>query len=84
MEYTSYNTRVVQEHKRNLVILKGGLIIIGGDMVRILHHMHKLNGYMKHIPYELFSNLSIIKCYGLKEIQLRVMYNHLLFNGYIK
>ena len=88
MEYTSYNTRVVEEHKRNVNIYYGVLdIIINKDtngMKRIKHHMRLLNGYMKHIPYELFSNLSIIKCYRLKEIQLRVLYNHLLFNGHIK
>ena len=88
MQYTSYNNRVVQEHKRNVNIYYGVLdVIINKDtkgMKNIKHHMIKLNKYHKHIPYELFINLYVVKCYRLKPIQLRVLYNSLLFNGHIK
>jgi len=82
MQYTSYNTRIVREHKRNVLILNDILMIV--DINNIKYHMHKLNKQLENIPYELFINLYIIKQYKLKNIQLRVIYNNLLFNGYIK
>ena len=82
MLYTSYNTRVVQEHKRNTLILNDILILV--DIKNIKYHMHKLNKQLEHIPHELFINLYLIKQYKLNKIQLRVLYNNLLFNGYIK
>ena len=82
MLYTSYNKRIVQEHKRNLLILNDILIIV--DIVNIKHHMKVLNKQVKHIHYELFINLYVIKQYKLNNIQLRVLYNNLLFNGYVK
>ena len=62
-------------------------VIINKDthgMKRIKYHMKQLNKYNKHIRYELFINLSVIRCYGLNNIQLQVLYNNLLFNGHIK
>ena len=82
MLYTSYNKRIVQEHKRNLLILNDILIIV--DIVNIKHHMKVLNKQVKHIHYELFINLYVIKQYKLNNIQLRVLYNNLLFNSHIK
>ena len=82
MLYTSYNKRIVREHKRNLLILNDILIIV--DIVNIKHHMKVLNKQVKHIHYELFINLYVIKQYKLNNIQLRVLYNNLLFNGYVK
>ena len=80
--YTSYNNRVTREHKRNIDILNNVLMIV--DIKHIKYHMHKLNKYNKHIRFELFINLSVLRCYGLNNIQLRVLYNNLLFNGHIK
>ena len=82
MQHTSYNTRIVQEYKRNTLILKDILILI--NINNIKYHMRKLNGYHKHISFGMFSSLSIIKRYKLKQIQLQVLYNHMLYNGYIK
>jgi hypothetical protein len=82
MRYTSYNNRITQEHKRNLLILNDILLMV--DIKRIKHHMCLLNKYTPHIRYELFINLSVIRCYSLNRIQLRVLYNNLLFNGHIK
>jgi hypothetical protein len=80
--YTINNNQVVQEHKRNINILQGVLCRI--DIKRVKYHMIKLNRYNKHIRFKLFVNLSVIRCYGLNNIQLRVLYNNLLFNGHIK
>ena len=79
---TSYNKRLVEEHKRNTLILDNILLIV--NIKRIKYHMYKLNKYNKHIRFELFVNLSVIRCYGLNTIQLQVLYNNLLFNGYLK
>ena len=80
--YTSTSNRITQEHKRNINILHGVLCRI--DVQRVKYHMIKLNRYNKHIRFKLFINLSVIRCYGLNNIQLRVLYNNLLFNGHIK
>ena len=80
--YTSYNQRLVREHKRNVIILNDILILI--DVKSIKHHMKQLNKYTPHIQFKLFSNLSVVRCYGLNTIQLRVLYNNLLYNGYLK
>ena len=82
MKYTSYNNRVVQEHKRNIVILNDILLIV--DISNIKYHMNKLNKQIVNIKYELFINLYVIKQYKLNKIQLRVLYNNLLHNSYIK
>ena len=82
MKYTSYRNRVVQEHKRNMKILENILIIV--DIKNIKHHMRLLNCYHKHVSIGMFSNLSIIRRYKLNNIQLRVLYNNLLFNGHVK
>ena len=82
MQYTSYNTRIVQEHKRNTLILNDILILV--NINNIKHHMKVLNKQVKHIHYELFINLYVIKQYKLNNIQLRVLYNNLLYNSYIK
>ena len=80
--YTSTSNRVTREHKRNQVILND--ILMNIDIRHVKYHMKKLNKYNKHIRFELFINLSVIRCYGLNNIQLRVLYNNLLFNGDIK
>ena len=80
--YANINNQIIIEHKRNKNILEGVLLIV--DIKNILHHMRLLNGYHEHISFGMFSNLSIVRCYGLKVIQLRVLYNNLLHNSYIK
>ena len=80
--YAMNNNNVVVEHKRNINILEGVLLIV--DIKSIKHHMKLLNGYHEHITLGMFSCLSIIKQYKLKQIQLQVLYNNLLFNSYIK
>ena len=80
--YTMTSNNIVREHKRNINILQGVLCRI--DVKRVKYHMKQLNKYNQHIKFELFSNLSVIRCYGLNNIQLQVLYNNLLFNGYIK
>ena len=80
--YTSYNQRIVREHKRNVNILNDILLMV--DIKRIKHHMRLLNKYTPHIRHKLFINLSVVRCYGINTIQLRVLYNNLLYNGYIK
>ena len=83
--YATTNNNIIREHKRNINIFKGVNELIGFEgLYNILHHMKKLNKYHKHISLGMFSNLSIIKRYKLKKIQLQVLYNHMLFNGYIK
>ena len=83
--YTIVSNNVVREHKRNVNILQGVNNIIGFEgLYNILYHMRKLNKYNKHIRFELFINLSVIRCYGLNKIQLQVLYNYLLFNGHLK
>jgi hypothetical protein len=80
--YTMNNNNVVVEHKRNMNILEGVLIIV--DINNIKYHMNKLNKYHSNISFGMFSSLSIIRQYKLKNIQLRVLYNNLLFNSHIK
>ena len=80
--YTMTSNNIVREHKRNINILQGVLCRI--DVKRVKYHMKQLNKYNQHIKFELYSNLSVIRCYGLNNIQLQVLYNNLLFNGYIK
>ena len=83
--YTIVSNNVVREHKRNVNILQGVNDIIGFEgLYNILYHMKKLNKYNKHIRFGLFINLSVIRCYKLNNIQLQVLYNHMLFNGDIK
>ena len=73
---------IVREHKRNLNILEGILLIV--DIKNIKHHMKLLNKYHQHISYGMFSSLSIVKQYKLKTIQLQVLYNSLYYNSHIK
>ena len=80
--YAMNNNNIAREHKRNLNILDGVLIMV--DIKRIKYHMRKLNKYHSHISYNMFSSLSIIKQYELKTIQLQVLYNSLYYNGFIK
>ena len=80
--YAMNNNNIVREHKRNVNILEGVLMIV--DIKHIKYHMRKLNTYHSHISLGMFSNLSIIKVYNLKAIQLQVLYNSLFYNGYIK
>ena len=80
--YSNQENNITREHKRNVNILEGVLIIV--DIKHIKYHMRKLNTYHNHITFGMFSNLSIIKVYNLKEIQLQVLYNSLYYNGYIK
>ncbi len=80
--YAMNNSNIVREHKRNLNILEGVLIIV--DIKHIKHHMRKLNTYHSHITLGMFSCLSIVKQYKLKSIQLNILYNSLYYNGYIK
>ena len=82
--YAMNNNPIVREHKRNVNILQGVMLIIGFGMVNILKNMHNLNKYHKHISFGMFSSLSIIKQYKLKNIQLQVLYNYLYYNGCIK
>ena len=71
--YANESNNIVREHKRNVNILEGVLLIV--DIKRIKHHMKLLNRYHQHITLGMFSNLSIIKVYKLKTIQLQVLYN---------
>ena len=80
--YSNQENSITREHKRNLNILEGVLIIV--NIQRIKNHMKLLNSYHNHISLGMFSNLSIIKVYNLKEIQLQVLYNSLFYNSYIK
>ena len=80
--YSNQENSITREHKRNLNILEGVLIIV--NIQRIKNHMKVLNSYHNHISLGMFSNLSIVKVYNLKEIQLQVLYNSLFYNGYIK
>ena len=80
--YANQENNITREHKRNLNILEGVLIIV--DIKHIKHHMKKLNSYHQHISLGMFSNLSIVKVYKLKVIQLQVLYNSLYHNGFIK
>ena len=80
--YSINNNHIVIEHKRNLNILEGVLLIV--DIKHIKYHMKKLNKYHSHISIGMFSNLSIIKQYKLKDIQLQILYNNLYYNRYIK
>ena len=82
--YATNNNPIVREHKRNVNILQGVLLIVGFGMVNILKNMHNLNKYHQHISYGMFSSLSIIKRYKLKTIQLQVLYNYLHYNRHIK
>ena len=80
--YATSNNTIVKEHKRNMNILEGILLIV--DIKSIKHHMRLLNGYHSHISFGMFANLSIIKQYKLKVIQLEILYNSLYYNGFIK
>ena len=80
--YANQENNITREHKRNLNILEGVLIIV--DIKHIKYHMRKLNNYHQHISLGMFSNLSIVKVYNLKSIQLNILYNSLYYNGYIK
>ena len=80
--YSTSNNTIVKEHKRNMNILEGILLIV--DIKAIKHHMRLLNGYHQHISLGMFSSLSIIKQYKLKVIQLEILYNSLYYNGFIK
>ena len=80
--YSINNNNIVIEHKRNLNILEGILLIV--DIKHIKYHMKKLNKYHSHISIGMFSNLSIIKQYKLKDIQLQILYINLYYNRYIK
>ena len=80
--YTMNNNNVVREHKRNQLILNDILLLV--DINNIKYHMNKLNKQVQHIHYRLFINLYVIKQYKLNNIQLRVLYNSMLHNSYIK
>ena len=80
--YVNQENNITREHKRNTNILDGVLIIV--NIQRIKNHMKVLNSYHNHISLGMFSNLSIVKVYNLKAIQLQVLYNSLFYNGYIK
>ena len=80
--YATNNNPIVREHKRNVNILEGVMLIV--DIKHVKHHMKLLNRYHQHITLGMFSSLSIIKCYKLKTIQLQVLYNSLYYNGHIK
>ena len=80
--YATTINNIVREHKRNMNILEGVMLIV--DIKHIKHHMKLLNRYHQHISFGMFSSLSIIKQYKLKNIQLQVLYNSLYYNGYIK
>ena len=80
--YATTTNNITIEHKRNLNILEGVLLIV--DIKHIKYHMKKLNKYHSHISIGMFSNLSIIKQYKLKDIQLQILYNNLYYNRYIK
>ena len=80
--YATTENNIVREHKRKVNILEGVLKIV--KIKHIKHHMRKLNNYHSHITLGMFSNLSIVKVYNLKTIQLQVLYNSLYHNGHIK
>ena len=80
--YVNQENNITREHKRNMNILDGVLIIV--DIKHIKYHMRKLNTYHSHISFGMFKSLSIVKVYNLKEIQLQVLYNSLFYNSYIK
>ena len=80
--YVNQENNITREHKRNLNILEGILIIV--DIKHVKYHMRKLNTYHQHISLGMFSNLSIVKVYNLKTIQLQVLYNSLYYNSHIK
>ena len=80
--YANQSNNITREHKRNLNILEGVLIIV--DIKHIKHHMKKLNKYHQHISLGMFSSLSIVKQYKLKTIQLTILYNSMYYNGFIK
>ena len=80
--YATTNNNIVREHKRNMNILDGVMLIV--DIKHIKHHMKLLNRYHQHITLGMFSSLSIIKQYKLKNIQLQVLYNSLYYNSHIK
>ena len=80
--YANQSNNITREHKRNVNILEGVLIIV--DIKHIKHHMKKLNKYHQHISLGMFSSLTIIRQYKLKTIQLQVLYNSMYYNGYIK
>ena len=80
--YAMNNNQIVIEHKRNMNILEGVMLIV--DIKHIKHHMKLLNRYHQHITLGMLSSLSIIKQYKLKNIQLQVLYNSFYYNSHIK
>ena len=80
--YATIENNITREHKRNMNIWNGVLLIV--DIANIKYHMNKLNKYHKHISFGMFSKLSIVKQYKLKNIQLQVLYNSLFYNSFIK
>ena len=80
--YATTSNSITREHKRNLNILDGVLLIV--DIKRIKHHMKLLNRYHQHISFGMFSSLSIVRVYKLNTIQLNILYNSLYYNSYIK
>ena len=81
--YATTNNRIIVEHKRNKALLDN-VVLNKVNFPRIKHHMRLLNGYHQHITFGMFSNLSIVKVYKLKPIQLNILYNSLYYNGHIK
>ena len=80
--YARLDNNIILEHRRNINILDGVLLIV--DIKRVKHHMRLLNKYHQHISLGMFSSLSIVKQYKLKTIQLQVLYNSMYYNGFIK
>ena len=80
--YINQENSITREHKRNLNILDGVLLIV--DIKRIKHHMKLLNRYHQHISFGMFSSLSIVRVYKINTIQLNILYNSLYYNSYIK
>ena len=80
--YSNQENNITREHKRNMNILEGVLIIV--NIQRIKNHMKVLNNYHSHISLGMFSSLSIIKQYKLNVIQLEILYNSLYYNRFIK
>ena len=80
--YANESNNIIRQHKRNLNILEGVLLII--DIKHVKRHMKLLNRYHQHVSLGMFSSLSIIKQYKLKAIQINILYNSLYYNGFIK
>ena len=80
--YANQSNNIIRQHKRNLNILEGVLLII--DIKHVKRHMKLLNRYHQHVSFGMFSSLTIIRQYKLKTIQLQVLYNSLYYNSHIK